>query len=224
MAEQGTEQVAVDHGAPPASEDQARVPPRPPADRTLLAPFRRRVLQVAVLIRLLVVASMAVALLSQDSVDLRVAALVALATANVGYLISRVPWHELLERPTGVRWLYTWSVLDIFLITLGIAHTGGASSELFVLYALAVVLYAATYPPRGQAVLLASMVAGYLAVVAFDGWDTSLAASAGWGWWPTWPASCRGSCWARRGPTVKPAPSRSRAPRCSPGWPRPPAR
>ena len=175
MAEQGTEQVPVDPGAPPASEDQAKVPPRPPADRALLAPFRRRVLQVAVLIRLLVVASMAVALLSQDSVDLRVAALVALATANVGYLISRVPWHELLERPTGVRWLYTWSVLDIFLVTLGIAHTGGASSELFVLYALAVVLYAATYPPRGQAVLLASMVAGYLAVVAFDGWDTSLA-------------------------------------------------
>jgi diguanylate cyclase (GGDEF)-like protein len=133
-----------------------------------LGAFRERVLRVSVLARLLVVATTAVALLSQGSVDWKVNALIALATANVAYLITRVPWEELLHRPSGVRWLYTWSVLDIALITLGIANTGGAGSELFGLYVLAVVLYATTYSPAGQVVLLGLMVAGYLTVVAFE--------------------------------------------------------
>jgi diguanylate cyclase (GGDEF)-like protein len=130
--------------------------------------FRERVLRVSVLARLLVVATTAVALLSQGSVDWKVNALIALATANVAYLITRVPWEDLLHRPSGMRWLYTWSVLDIALVTLGIANTGGARSELFGLYVLAVVLYATTYPPSGQVVLLGLMVAGYLTVVAFE--------------------------------------------------------
>ncbi|MFP5376014.1 MAG: putative bifunctional diguanylate cyclase/phosphodiesterase [Acidimicrobiia bacterium] len=140
-----------------------------------IARFRQRVVRVSVLARLLVVATIAVGLLSQGSVDWKVAALVALATANVAYLMSRVPWEELLHRPSGRRWLYTWSVLDVVLITLGILNTGGARSELFGLYVLAAVLSAAIFPPRGQAGLLGLMLAGYLIVVAVEAESPGLA-------------------------------------------------
>ena len=158
--------------------DAAAAPPATPVAQPasgLLAPFYRRALRVAVLTRLLVVAAMAMALLSQESLDVRLAGLVAVATANVAYLITRVPWNDVLVRPTGMRWLLTWSALDIVLITLGIAMTGVASSELFLLYVLAAVLHAATYPPRSQAALVGFTYVCYLAALAFDGWDTTLA-------------------------------------------------
>ncbi|MGH9177472.1 MAG: putative bifunctional diguanylate cyclase/phosphodiesterase [Acidimicrobiales bacterium] len=145
-------------------------------DATGLQPFRRRALRVGVLTRLLVVGIMAVAVLAQEDPNPRLTALVVLITVDVAYLITRVPWEELLHRPSGTRWLYTWSVVDIALVTLGVAITGGAHSELFLLYALAIVLFAVTYPPRGQAALLALTAAGYLGVLALDDWDTTLAA------------------------------------------------
>jgi diguanylate cyclase (GGDEF)-like protein len=144
-------------------------------DAGLLLPFRKRALRVAVLTRLLVVGIMAVALVAQEDPSPRLTALVGLVTVNVAYLITRVPWDEHLDRPSGTRWLYTWSVVDIALVTLGVAMTGGADSDLFLLYALPMVLFAATYPPRGQAALLACAAAGYLAVVAMDGWHATLA-------------------------------------------------
>jgi hypothetical protein len=72
----------------------ARVPPAASAAPVggSLGAFRERVLRVSVLTRLLVVAATAVGLLSQESVDWKVTALIALATANVAYLITRVPW------------------------------------------------------------------------------------------------------------------------------------
>ena len=149
----------------------------PPAgpDAGVLQPFRRRALRVSVLTRLLVVGIMAVAVLAQEDPNPRLTALVVLITVDVAYLITRVQWEELLDRPSGTRWLYTWSVVDIALVTLGVAMTGTAESELFLLYALAMVLFAVTYPPRGQAALLALTAAGYLTVVGVDGWDTTLA-------------------------------------------------
>ena len=147
------------------------------ADGDVLLPFRKRALRVAVLTRLLVVGIMAVALLAEKDPNPRVTALVALVTANLVYLIARVPWDDLLDRPSGTRWLYTWSVLDIVLVTLGMDLTGGASSELFPLYALAMVLFAATFPPNGQAALVAFTSACYLVVVAADGWDITLASA-----------------------------------------------
>ena len=138
-------------------------------------PFRVRALRVVVLSRILAVVVLAGAVLADRSFDLRLAALVVLVTANLAYLITRVPWGDLLERPGGRRWLYTWSVVDVSLVTLGIGLTGEADSELFVLYALAMVLFAATYPRRGQAALLAFTCVSYLAVVAAGGWETTLA-------------------------------------------------
>ena len=145
-------------------------PPRVPE---LLVPFRERALRVGVPARILLLVSIAVAVVSRQPFDPRVTALSALVTANIAYLVTRVPWLDLLHRPSGMRWLYTWSVLDIILVTLGIALLSPDGSELFVLYALAMVLFAATYPPRGQAALLALASACYLSVVAFDGWQTS---------------------------------------------------
>jgi len=139
----------------------------------LLVPFRERALRVGVLARILLLAIIAVALVSRRPFDVRLTAVTALVIANLAYLITRVPWLDLLHRPSGTRWLYTWSVLDIVLVTLGIALLRPDGSELFVLYALAMVLFAATYPPRGQAALLALASACYLSVVALDGWENS---------------------------------------------------
>ena len=129
---------------------------------------------MAVLTRILVVVVLAVSWLADRSFDLRLAAAVSLGTANLAYLVTRVPWPDLLERPGGLRWLYTWSVLDVSLVTLGIGLSGEATSGLFVLYALAIVLFAATYPLRGQVALLAVTCVAYLAVLGAGGWDATL--------------------------------------------------
>ena len=146
-----------------------------PGERALelLVPFRERALRVGVMARILLVVIIAVALASRRDFDPRWTAVAALATANLAYLITRVPWIELLHRPSGTRWLYTWSVVDIVLVTLGIALLRPDGSQLFVLYALAMVLFAATYPPRGQAALLAFASACYVGVVGLDGWEKS---------------------------------------------------
>ena len=145
--------------------------PIPPSG--LLVSFRRRAIRIAVITRLLVVAIMVLAVLSHEERDLRVTALAGLAALNLAYLITRVAWDDLLARPTAGRWLHAWSVLDIVLVTVGVAATGPGSSEPFLLYALAMVLSAATYPPRGQAALVVFASACYLTVVAVDGWHVS---------------------------------------------------
>src|SRR5439155_14567900 len=97
-----------------------------------------------------------------------------LAVAAVGGgMVAVLPWRRLLEGGLGIPFLYAWSVLDILLVSLAIWATGGARSELFVVYALTTVFFAPGYPARGQVGLLALTIVAYLFVLAVTGWGVT---------------------------------------------------
>jgi diguanylate cyclase (GGDEF)-like protein len=131
--------------------------------------YRLRAVAVAVQTTLLVVIVLAVYPLLDGgpSVGAGYAALVA--CAGVGAVaISRLPWARLLEGRWGLPALYTWSALDIGLISVGIVLTGGGGSPMFWLYVLTTLFFAATYPRRGQVALLSCTVVVYLALALPD--------------------------------------------------------
>src|ERR1041385_4689732 len=89
-----------------------------------------------------------------------------LVSATAGAIVVwRLPWKRLFEGPLGMRGLYTWSVLDIALITLAVAATGAGSSDLFLLYALTTIFFGAAYPRPAQVALLAFTLASYLGML-----------------------------------------------------------
>lgn len=98
--------------------------------------------------------------------------MVAVAAIGAG-IVSILPWQELFERGVGVWILYAWSALDILLITFLIAISGGAGSEIFVVYFLTTVFFSASYPERGQIGLSAFTLACYLVSLAVTGWDVT---------------------------------------------------
>jgi diguanylate cyclase (GGDEF)-like protein/PAS domain S-box-containing protein len=67
--------------------------------------------------------------------------------------------------------LFGWSAGDIALISVAIAATGGANSEMRACYALTTIFFAASYPPRKQAMLLGITAVGYTTALAVTGWD-----------------------------------------------------
>ena len=100
-----------------------------------------------------------------------------LAVAAVGGgMVAVLPWRRLLEGGLGIPFLYAWSVLDILLVSLAIWATGGARSELFVVYALTTVFFGTSYPARGQVGLLALTIGAYLFVLAVTGWGVTASA------------------------------------------------
>ena len=88
-------------------------------------------------------------------------------------LIAALPWQRLFESGAGLRVLYAWSVLDIALIALGVAITGGGRSPFWLLYLLTTLFFSASYPLRAQTGLLAITLGSYVAVLAGTGWDVS---------------------------------------------------
>ena len=148
-------------------------------DAPLVVPFRLRAVRIGVQMTFMVLAMLlAYAVLpGHEPLDGRAYTVLLLAGADIAFIISRLSWDKLLARPAGTRWLYVWAALDIVLITVAIGMTGHASSELFYLYALTTVFFAASYPPWGQAALLVFTSASYAGVVALDGWDQTTAAT-----------------------------------------------
>jgi signal transduction histidine kinase len=100
---------------------------------------------------------------------------VVVAVAALGGLaVAMLPWRQLFEGgPWGIRFLYTWSMADIVLVSVAITATGGASSPLFLIYMLTSVFFGAAYPPRGQVMLLIFTVVSYLTALAVSGSDVS---------------------------------------------------
>jgi signal transduction histidine kinase len=89
--------------------------------------------------------------------------------------IHLLPWDRLFASDLGIKAMYAWSVMDILLITMAVWVTGGGRSELFLLYGLTTVFFGASYPPRGQAALLAFTFACYLAILGATGWHVGAA-------------------------------------------------
>lgn len=92
-----------------------------------------------------------------------------------GILISLLPWERLFRTRWGMRCQYTWSLLDIALITGLIAVTGGASSHLFLLYVLTTVFFATSYRPSVQFWLLMVTYVAYGAAIFATGIEGQLA-------------------------------------------------
>ena len=90
---------------------------------------------------------------------------VTLAAALGGAVgIGALPWNDILERPWRFRVLALWSALDIVLVTLLLASTGGAKSPMFIIYVLTTVFFAASYPGGAQFALLGFTYGCYLLV------------------------------------------------------------
>ncbi len=101
----------------------------------------------------------------------REASLVVMGVGLLGALaVASLPWRRLFERGLGLTFMYAWSVLDIVLITILISFAGNSHMEVFFLYAFTTLFFAASYPARGQIVLLAFTLACYLGVMAFQNW------------------------------------------------------
>ena len=99
-----------------------------------------------------------------------------LAAALVaGIVVARLPWRDMFEEGIGQAALYAWSVFDIALITAAVAFTGKGASELWILYSLTSVFFAAAYPRRGQAWLFAATVAVYVVTIGLLGFHVTTA-------------------------------------------------
>src|SRR6266571_6458530 len=94
--------------------------------------------------------------------------LVSIGAAG-GLVVALVRWRRLFETGLGQWALYVWSAFDIGLIAGAVAATGSGGSELWILYGLTTVFFAASYPPRGQLVLFGATMASYLSVLGITG-------------------------------------------------------
>jgi diguanylate cyclase (GGDEF)-like protein len=93
-----------------------------------------------------------------------------IAVAAVGcFVMSRLPWRRLFDEGKGIRFLYLWSLMDIVLVTVAVAATGHGQSEMYLVYALTTVFFAASYPPRGQFALLGATIGCYSVELALFG-------------------------------------------------------
>src|SRR5690242_19724111 len=91
-------------------------------------------------------------------------------------VIVFLPWARMFRSRFGQYALNAWSVMDIVMISVAVHFSGGGHSDLWALYVLTTLYFAALYPPRAQAVLLAFTYSSYLAVLWFSGWHITAAA------------------------------------------------
>jgi diguanylate cyclase (GGDEF)-like protein len=68
-----------------------------------------------------------------------------------------------------------WSVMDIVMVSVAVGFSGGGHSELWIVYILTTLYFAALYPPRVQSVLLAFTYVSYVAVLWIYGWNVTAA-------------------------------------------------
>ncbi|HXW38684.1 MAG TPA: EAL domain-containing protein, partial [Acidimicrobiales bacterium] len=66
------------------------------------------------------------------------------------------------QRRSGQLFLYAWSLVDIGVIGVVVASTGGSASWFWVLFLLTTIFFAVGYPFGGQAFLLAASFATYV--------------------------------------------------------------
>ena len=98
-----------------------------------------------------------------------------LAGAVGAVVVAAAPWSRMFESSLGQWAMYMWAAFDIVLISGAVAATGGGRSEVWCVYALTTLFFAASYPPRGQIALLGLTAAGYLAAIEMTGRDVTAA-------------------------------------------------
>jgi signal transduction histidine kinase len=136
--------------------------------RDLLVDYWLRAIKIGVAVTMLAVVPLAALPFIPHHGHIRLPLYIPTLAAAVGgaALVAVLPWRRLFQSSAGLRSLYAWGVVDIVLISLAIADTGGGHSQLFLLYGLTTVFFGASYPARAQVVLLAFTFASYLTVLA----------------------------------------------------------
>ena len=136
-----------------------------------LTEYRLRTVNIGVRATLLVLVALLLYVLVPGDDELhRGAMLTLMGVAFLGAVVVwRLPWRRLFERGQGLTLMYVWSVLDIVVISSLIAYAGHSHMEVFFLYAFTT-MFAASYPFRGQVVLLAFTAACYVGTMAVQGW------------------------------------------------------
>jgi hypothetical protein len=131
---------------------------------TALAPYHLRTIRIGINITIASLAVLIIYPLLPNPGEVHPLPYVAfIGSVAVGVVIvACLPWVRLFRSRLGVWSLYAWCFFDIVLITLAVAATGSGESELFVLYTLTSVFFAASYPPRGQLALLLMTIGCYL--------------------------------------------------------------
>ncbi len=86
-----------------------------------------------------------------------------------------IPWDETFRTPMGLKAQSVWSALDIVLVGVAVAASGGARSDLWVIYLLVIVFITASYPPLAQVAMCGLTLASYLVILALTGWGVPAA-------------------------------------------------
>jgi signal transduction histidine kinase len=145
-------------------------------DARYLVPYLLRQVRVGLIATAMVVGGIALAYFVLDHEDANALGLALVLGAAVagGAIIGLLPWRRLLQGPRGMHLLYAWSAADILLISAAVAATGGARSDLFLLYSLTTFFFVASYPPAAQAFLFAFTVASYSTVLWLSDWGITV--------------------------------------------------
>lgn len=144
----------------------------------ILVPYQLRTVKVAVQATVVTVAGLVVyGLLPSGEIVHRGLYWVTLACAVGGVaFMASLPWTRLFQSRFGLRVMYVWSALDIILITMLIVAAGPRHAEMFFIYALTTLFFAAAaYPRLAQAVLLLFTFALYIAAQPFVPTDVNVA-------------------------------------------------
>jgi signal transduction histidine kinase/DNA-directed RNA polymerase specialized sigma24 family protein len=91
--------------------------------------------------------------------------LVFVGVAVSAGLATLLPYERLFRTRWGMPVVFTWSVVNLALIAIGIWATGGSDSPLVFLYALTTLFFAVAFTPRTQVVFFVISVASYWAAL-----------------------------------------------------------
>jgi signal transduction histidine kinase len=137
-----------------------------------------RSVRIGLLVTVLVIAVLILLPFLPNQAHIQIVPYLGVLTAGAagGVVIALLPWEGLFERGVGMYFLYGWSAVDILLVSVGIAVSGGGRSEMFLIYGLTTVFFGISYPLAGQAALLAFTFACYLVALGTTGWQVDAAA------------------------------------------------
>jgi signal transduction histidine kinase len=137
----------------------------------LVRTFRVQAVRIGVVATMLALAALAIfpLLPGEPSVDpVPYISLLIVGAVGAG-VVAVLPWARLLEGPRGDYLFYAWSTVDIVLVALAGAASGGGRSPAVLLYFATTLFFVSSYPRVGQVVLLAVTYAAWLGMVLATG-------------------------------------------------------
>jgi diguanylate cyclase (GGDEF)-like protein/PAS domain S-box-containing protein len=103
------------------------------------------------------------------------------ALAGVGVFVvltgARLPWRDLVHTRSFVPFVFTWSVVDIALVSACIAISGGSHSDLYLIFlVMGMFRLGVPYPRVARIVLTMLLLIAYASTLAVVGWHIGTAA------------------------------------------------